>query len=101
VNKIIHVVSDPTQNPISVDGVIVVTADGYIREVNWPSNQQVAIDYENPVGPARVPEGIGAMKGLTAGKQSSKARRVASKEQANVTAIVELVQNLSLHQLKP
>ncbi|MBL9018453.1 MAG: hypothetical protein JNL83_29975 [Myxococcales bacterium] len=100
VNKIIHVVGDPRQRPISVDGVIVVTADGYIRDVNWPSNQQVAIDFENPVGPARIPEGIGAMRDLTAGKPS-KARRVESKENANVSRIVELVQNLSLHQLKP
>lgn len=99
VNKVIHIVGNPASSPISVDGVVVVTADGYVRDVTWPSNQQVAIDYENPVGPARVPEGIGAMRDLTGGRPS-KAHRDNAKEQTNVAHIVETVQNLSLHQLK-
>ncbi|MBL9016748.1 MAG: hypothetical protein JNL83_21350 [Myxococcales bacterium] len=49
-----------------------VTADGYVRNIRWPSNQQIQIDYENPEGsPGRAFEGIGAMRDLTAGTPAS------------------------------
>jgi hypothetical protein len=99
INKIIRICSEHT-NPATQYASVMITADGYVRDINWTNLQQMIIHHRTPVGPARIKEDHDAMNDMINGKSSVDVHRATDAETTHIKLMAERAQNLSLRALE-
>lgn len=95
VNKVIRVCSLTINPPVPLASML-ITADGYVRSVDWSNYQTMTIRNHEPHGVGRLIETHGCMTDLIHGRQTTDCHLNPELDAKAITAVAERAQNLSL-----
>lgn len=95
VNKVIRVCSLTTNPPVPLASML-ITADGYVRSVDWSNYQTMAIRNHEPPGIGRLIETHDCLTDLIHGRQTTDCHLNPGNDAKAIAAVAERAQNLPL-----